>query len=56
MASASARHVKGGKHFDYLMIIQFENHAEDEVIKDPNFGKYREMGRSFLDYFAITHP
>jgi hypothetical protein len=30
-----------GQWFDHVMIIQFENHAEAEVIKDPNFNKYR---------------
>jgi hypothetical protein len=45
-----------GKWFDRIFIVQFENHAEDEVIKDPNFAKYMKMGRGCLNYFAITHP
>ena len=28
-----------GKWFDRVMIMMFENHAEDEVIADPNFHK-----------------
>jgi len=45
-----------GKWFDRILIIQFENHAEDEVIQDPNFAKYTKMGRGCLNYYAITHP
>jgi acid phosphatase len=45
-----------GKYFDHVMIMMFENHAEDEVIKDPNFLKYRNMGRGLMNYFAISHP
>jgi len=45
-----------GKWFDHIFIIQFENHAYDEVIKDPNFTKYRNLGTIFTDYYAITHP
>jgi len=45
-----------GKHFERIIIIQFENHAEDEVIRDPNFAKYTKMGRGCLNYFAVTHP
>jgi hypothetical protein len=45
-----------GKWFDRIFIMQFENHAEDEVIKDPNFAKYTQMGRGCTNYYAITHP
>jgi len=34
----------------------FENHAYDEVIKDPNFSKYAKLGVQFTDYYAVTHP
>jgi hypothetical protein len=45
-----------GKWFDRIFIIQFENHSENEVLADPNFNKWREKGRSCLNYFAIAHP
>jgi len=45
-----------GKWFDYIFIIQFENHSYDEVIQDPNFTKYRNLGTIFTQYYAITHP
>jgi len=45
-----------GRWFDHIFIVQFENHSYDEVIKDPNFTKYRNLGRIFTDYYAITHP
>lgn len=45
-----------GKWFDHILIIQFENHSEKEVLADPNFAKYAKMGRAFTDYYAITHP
>jgi len=45
-----------GKWFDHIIIFQFENHSEDEVLKDPNFTKYANMGRAMLNYFATTHP
>eukprot|EP01121_Diplochlamys_sp_Union-15-3_P007617 TRINITY_DN1951_c0_g1_i5.p1 TRINITY_DN1951_c0_g1~~TRINITY_DN1951_c0_g1_i5.p1 ORF type:complete len:278 (+),score=47.89 TRINITY_DN1951_c0_g1_i5:87-920(+) len=45
-----------GKYFDHIFIVQFENHAYDEVIKDPNFTKYRNLGTIFTDYYAVTHP
>lgn len=45
-----------GKWFDHIIIFMFENHAEDEVIKDPNFSKYTKMGRGLEKYYAITHP
>eukprot|EP01123_Difflugia_compressa_P015163 TRINITY_DN8385_c0_g1_i1.p1 TRINITY_DN8385_c0_g1~~TRINITY_DN8385_c0_g1_i1.p1 ORF type:complete len:272 (+),score=45.41 TRINITY_DN8385_c0_g1_i1:96-911(+) len=48
--------VTAGKWFDHIFIIQFENHAYDEVIKDPNFSKFRSLGTIFTDYYAITHP
>jgi len=53
MVAVSAQ---GGKYFDRILIIQFENHAEWEVIRDPNFDKYTKMGRGCLNYFAATHP
>lgn len=45
-----------GKWFDHVMLIQFENHSDKEVIKDPNFDKYRQKGRSLDNYFAVAHP
>jgi len=45
-----------GKWFDYVFIMQFENHSEDEVLADPNFTKFGKLGRQMLNYFAITHP
>lgn len=53
LASAAAT---AGKWFDHVFIMQFENHAEDEVIKDPNFAKYTQMGRGCTNYYAVTHP
>lgn len=47
---------KVGKYFDHIMIVQFENHAYDEVIQDPNFNKYRALGRTMTNYFAVRHP
>ncbi len=34
----------------------FENHSENEVLADPNFAKYTNLGRGLENYFAITHP
>jgi len=48
--------LKRGKWFDRIVIIQFENHSENEVVRDPNFKKYANMGRALLSYFAITQP
>lgn len=45
-----------GKYFDRVFTIIFENHAEAEVIADPNFLKYRNMGKGLLNYFAVAHP
>jgi len=45
-------HAAPGKWFTF----RFENHSYDEVIKDPNFSKYRALGTIFTDYYAITHP
>jgi len=45
-----------GKWFDKIIIIVFENHSEAEVLKDPNFQKYTNLGRGLENYFAITHP
>lgn len=53
---AYSQGVKKGRWFDRIIIIQFENHSEREVLADPNFAKYAQMGRSMLNYFAITHP
>jgi len=49
-------HAAPGKWFDHIFILQFENHSYDEVIKDPNFSKYRALGTIFTNYYAITHP
>jgi len=56
LSSFSDTAIVTGKWFDYIFIVQFENHSYDEVIKDPNFSKYRNLGRIFTDYYAITHP
>jgi len=48
--------VPTGKYFDRAFIIIFENHSEAEVIADPNFKKYRNMGKGLLNYFGVAHP
>jgi len=45
-----------GRWFDRVLIFMFENHAYDEVIKNPDFSKYAKKGRQFTDYYAVTHP
>jgi len=45
-----------GKWFDRIVIMQFENHSEKEVLNDPNFASYSKMGRALMNYFAVTHP
>jgi hypothetical protein len=37
--ASAATAAASGKWFDHIMIIQFENHSENEVLADPNFAK-----------------
>jgi hypothetical protein len=45
-----------GKHFDRFMIIMFENHGYEEVIKDPHFSAFAALGSRLTNYYAVTHP
>eukprot|EP01012_Entosiphon_sulcatum_P022831 TRINITY_DN27813_c0_g1_i1.p1 TRINITY_DN27813_c0_g1~~TRINITY_DN27813_c0_g1_i1.p1 ORF type:complete len:287 (+),score=79.60 TRINITY_DN27813_c0_g1_i1:29-862(+) len=45
-----------GKHFDRIMIINFENQAYEDVIQNPDFLAMAKRGRILTNYYAITHP
>lgn len=45
-----------GKWFSRIITFMFENHSEREVLADPNFQKYTNLGRGLENYFGITHP
>ena len=38
------------------LFTEFENHSESEVVADPNFAKYMNLGRGLENYFAVAHP
>jgi len=45
-----------GKWFDRILIFIFENHAYDEVIRNPDFNSFARLGTQFTNYYAVTHP
>lgn len=42
--------------FFRIIFTEFENHSESEVVADPNFAKYMNLGRGLENYFAVAHP
>jgi len=47
-SQASGAPIVPGRWFDRVIIFMFENHAYDEVIKNPDFEKYAKQGTLLL--------
>jgi acid phosphatase len=56
LLSLSCGFATNGKWFDRIVIIQFENHSELEVLADPNFHHWASVGRAMMEYYAVAHP
>lgn len=55
-AVAFTASLSGGKWFDNIVIVVLENQPYGKVMKDPNFAKYANMGRSLDNFYAVAHP
>jgi len=55
-SQASGAPIVPGRWFDRVIIFMFENHAYDEVIKNPDFEKYAKQGTFSYSLQILSSP
>jgi hypothetical protein len=47
---------QGGKYFDRILIVNFENTYINSTLKQPYFSKLTYNGTLLTNYHGVTHP